>query len=179
MHWWGTLQITLFPVLLMENVIWIASITIQFIFYDPSQMKMQINFSHQCLVTSQLSYHTWMRMNGQIRPYSTRSFELSNENKSRLGFYDYIFVFVYVKVIYIKPLVLSLPAFFKIFLQRRKCLLWLPGPTYTSTHVTPCHSLAPTQYVALWQKQKQNRSTLPCFQRNICRRKGHLKRGHF
>lgn len=161
----------------MKNVIWIASITIQLTFYDPSQMKMQINFSHQCLVTSQLNYHTWMKMNDQIRPYSTRSFELSNENKSRLGFYDYIFVFV--KFIYIKPLVLSLPAFFKNFLQRRKCLLWLPGPTYTSTHITPCHSLAPTQCVALWQKQKQNGSTLPCFQRNIHRRKGHLKRGHF
>lgn len=72
----------------------------------------------------------------------------------------------------IKLLALTPPAFFKNVLQGRKCLLWLPGPTYTSTRVTPCHSLALTQCVALWQKQKQNGSTLPCFQRNLRTSKG-------
>jgi len=65
-----------------------------------------------------------------------------------------------IQFIYIKPLGISLPAFLKEFLQCRKCLLWLPGPTYTSTHVTPCHSLAPTQCVSLWEKNK-NRTFYP------------------
>ncbi len=150
----------------MENVIWIASITIQLTFYDPGQMG--IHFLHECPVTSQqlphLNDNEWSDPHPVLR---TKQWKKTMIFKSlwmpwkktwiNLRLHTFITSFqipVWIIYIYLKALVFSLPTFFFLLnvFESRKCLLWLPGPTYTSTHITPRHSLAPTQCVALWSK---------------------------